>query len=419
MSVRNLALTFIFALLFMSFSVSAALYYNGNVSIEEIRAHIAVKNNQQAEIDLIYTLENVGTIPVSIKISFPGFPQSARYNVSETKGNEIRLNMPVGITRFSVSFNQSFDSLSKLSLSPGYNLDDKLPVKKITQQQYLLELKSQELLLISSEPELSSVGDALYNFMLANSYPKKLRLEIGSQNILVNAIRTVSDYSQVGDIINIITTVNNVGSGSLNGLSLEDSIFSAYFEPISPGFISYTTEEAGESLYIYKSSLPNLGSGENYSINYSVKVKNMGSPPFTGARILYKGNFLTSTEANQPNVFPLHVKQQINKANISESKASVAEQRLPIMQDSLNDTTTNEIQPPIFRPEEKELFYQEVEKENTMDGVFIIIIVIFIILILGAGYLAWYKYKEIIIESFSSLNLSSLKFWRKNEIENK
>ncbi|MEK6890158.1 MAG: hypothetical protein AABX35_03145 [Nanoarchaeota archaeon] len=417
MFVRNFILTFIFALAFMSFSTSAVSYYNGNVSVEQIIGYTIINDTQSAQVVMSYALKNSGSSSIQITISFPGFPDDAKYNVSETRGRDLRINLPVGVTNVLVSFNQDFDSSSKLSLSPGYRLDDKLPVKKVLQQQYTFELKSNEISLLSSEPEIVAVGEKIYNFIASNSYTQKLRIEIVSKNLQAYAYRTVSAYSQVGDIINLATTVINTGSAPLDGLSLEDSIFATYFEPVSSGFTSYAPQEASEPLYIYSASLPTLSPGENHTINYSVKVIRMGSLPFTGARILYKGNFLTSTDASEPIIFPLQVAQQINPVNVSNAQASVKEEILPPREDFLNDTIPPVEQPPIFRPEEKEMFFQQVEKENKSENIFMIIIILFIVLLLSLGYFAWHRYKEIIMESFSDLDLSSLKFWEKNKNE--
>lgn len=418
MSARKLIFISLLLIVFAN-SVSAIDYYSGNVSVEQIIGYITVKDNQQAQVDLIYTIKNLGSNTLPITISFPSFPEDATYNVSEEKGSELRINLPLGETKFLVSFNQKFDSLSRLSLNPSYNLDGKLPVKKINLQQYTVELKSGELTLLSSDPEMSLIGNSLYNFILGNSYPKKIRLDISSKNIQVSATRTVSGYGQVGDIVNIATTITNIGEGSLSDLRLEDSIFAAYFEPVSEGFTSYSSEQITEPLNIYSSAIPTLSSGESYTLNYSIKVKSMGAPAFTGARILYKGNFLTSTEANSPTIFPIHVNQQRNPVDSNNVQATIKENKLPIELESLNNTFNPNEQEVIFRPEEKEMFNQQVKKDNNKDLLFNIIITLVVLIIIGAGYLVWKNYKEIIIESFSNLDLSSLKFWEKNKDENK
>lgn len=417
MSVLKLYFIFLIALLFTSFSVSALSYYNGNVSVEEIRGYVTIKNTQQAEVSLIYTLKNSAPNANTVSISFPGFPENTKYNISETRGSDLRTTLSPGLTKFLVSFNQTFDSSSRLSLSAGYNLDDKLPIEKVPQQQYTLELKSEELSIISSEPEFSPVGNALYNLIVSNSYAKKLRVDIESKSVMVSATRIVGGYGQVGDIVNITTSVSNIGSGSLSGLTLEDSIFATYFEPVSTGFTQYDTQQIGESLHIYSASLPTLSPGETYSINYSVKVKAMGSPAFTGARILHNGKFLTSTDANEPTIFPLQVAQQINLVDGSKAEASAREELIPTEDDFLNQTSNPGEQAPIFRPEEKETFNQQVKEEGNRDLLFNIIITLFVLIIIGIGYFAWNKYKDEIVESFSGLNLSWPKIGGQNEKE--
>ncbi|MDO8564142.1 MAG: hypothetical protein Q7R87_03985 [Nanoarchaeota archaeon] len=420
MFVRNFILTFIFALVFMSFSTSAVSYYNGNVSVEQIIGYTTINDTQSAQVVMSYALKNSGSSSTQITISFPGFPDDAKYNVSETRGRDLRINLPVGVTNVLVIFNQNFDSSSRLSLSPGYRLDDKLPVKKVLQQQYTFEFKSNEISLLSSEPEISIVGQNLYTFVDSNSYPKTLKVNVANKNIRAYAYRTVSAYSQVGDVINLATTIINTGSASLDGLSLEDSIFATYFEPNSSGFTHYQSSGIGEELYIYNQALPILKPGENYTINYAVKVVRMRSLPFTGARILYKGNFLTSTDASEPIIFPLQVAQQINPVDVEEADSKALKEDFPpIEPEVINDTINPGEQAPIFRPEEKEVFNQQIKRENRGENIFTIIIIIFLFLILGASYLAWNKYKVIIIESFSSLDLSSLKFWEKNINEDK
>jgi hypothetical protein len=390
----------IFFFLLLIESAYAVSYYSGNINIEQIILNGVLENSESAQINVKYVISNIDNKSIQAEIYFPGFSDDTIYNITSDKGNTLRYNFQPGKTIFSVSFNQKFDSNQKLTVSPVYRIDGKLPVKKVPVQHYFFEIKNNRIIIISSEPLLEASANQIYSALIGNSYVKNLRIEVGDKNIRVYANRSIGAYGQVGDIVNITTTITNIGDGELEGLSIEDSVFASYFEPISEEFSYYEAEQITEPLYIYSKNIPSLSPSESYSLDYAVKVVRMGSLDFTGARIMYKGEFLTSTEAGSPIILPIHINQQIK--NISSEKVNTnASVKREIIQPS-NDTDIFNSEASIFRPEEKNIFYQKVEDEENKNFLFNLIAIIILLIILGLGYLTWIKYKEIIIETFSS-----------------
>lgn len=386
-SAHKVYLIFFALFAFMHFC-SALNFYQGDLSVSSISGKILVNDTSEAQVSLTYSVLNSGKSALTASLTFTGLPDKVSYNIPGANGREINYNFPVGNTEIIASFSEKFDSLSQLTIWPQYTINGKIPTLKIPEQTYMVELGSEDLSLVSSDPVLEQIGLNLYKIISSKNYPTTQRLTIGNKNIQASAKRTISAFSKIGDIINIETTVYNTGESTLDGLSLEDSVFSLYYEPMSSGFTHYLPDEIGEELYIYKQTIPVLKPGENYTLNYSVKAIRMGGLAFTGARILYKGNFLTSTDENQPRIIPLHIAEKIDPLKDDKNALEVRpEQTMPLIINASQIPPFADV--PIFREEEKRAFSEENKNLDRKDTLWRIFVLIIVGVIFGLLYYVW------------------------------
>jgi len=385
MCARNLFLSYL-VLISLSMSCSGLSYYTGPISVNSIDASLMLTSASSANVIVRYTIVNNGSAPLSVPFIFLGFPATTTYEGLSAQGSSLTLSLPVGETTLAAQFVQPLDSLTSLSLNTAYQIEGKTPVAKIGRIEYLLELASIPLVFVESMPLLDSRGVTTYGLVKTTTYPLGLHITFQQRALQADVSRTISAYGAVGDDLIFTTTVTNTGASTMSGLTLQDSLFTSYFEPLSPEYAAIALQGVGEQVSVYTSSPFSLTPGEQKVITYRARVTQLGAPAFPGARLFSEGNYITSSEETTVTVLPVHITEERTPLL---SNATTYQESLVTPFSETNHTlplTGGEITPVLY-DEEKEIFARQTPGADVSSSslIWYMLVAGLLILVAGAG----------------------------------
>ena len=377
---------FLFGILCMSALSSGLSYYTGPISVTSLDVQTTFTSAQSADVQARYVFWNNASETLSVPVRFLGFPSTTIYEGLSVQGPAITLSLPRGETTLIARFNQPFDSLTSLTISPGYQLESKTPVQKIGRIDYTLHTNAQPIVLVESTPSLTARGESLFGTTVSNAYPLSLYLTLQQTAMQASVSRTISAYSQVGDELTFTTVVRNTGQTPLSGLTLQDSLFALYFEPVSSGYVLAPSGGVGESLYLYTSPSFSLAPEATKTLTYTAKVTQLGAPAFPGARLFSGNNYITSSEETTATVIPVYVTADTVEVSTNET-AYVPALIMPFPEENETRAQTGETTP-VLDDQEKTIFAEQRPgtNESSNIGWFIVVASSLVLVSIGGIY---------------------------------
>ncbi len=377
---------FLLSVCLVSSLCSGLSYYTGPISVISLDVHTTFVNANSADVQARYVFWNNASENLSLPVQFLGFPSSTLYGGISGQGPTITLSLPSGETTVTARFTQPFDSLTSLTISPGYLLEGKTPVQKVGRIEYVVDSNEQLVVVVESAPPLTSRGASLFGTTVSNAYPLSLYLTLQQTAMQASVSRTISAYSQVGDELTFTTVVRNTGQTPLSGLTLQDSLFALYFEPVSSGYVLAPSGGVGESLYLYTSPSFSLAPEATKTLTYTAKVTQLGAPAFPGARLFSGNNYITSSEETTATVIPVYVTADTVEVSTNET-AYVPALIMPFPEENETRAQTGETTP-VLDDQEKTIFAEQRPgtNESSNIGWFIVVASSLVLVSIGGIY---------------------------------
>ena len=283
---------------FLLASVSALLVtYEG--SIVTTHETFALVVGTEISVTGEYTVVNQGGGVETVALSFPQFPKHAvmTYNGSPFTGTltlqpraqaviHVQYTLPLTNTR-SFAFNPEL-------LLNGYVDDHRIGNIETT------------FSFVGSTGALQSPSDFIdqgivegthvYQYTATNVYQPSFTFSWLTSDPHIQVSRTHSAVSTVGDILRVNVHITNTGEQFLKDIKLEDSFLQSTFEPVMPlsEFRAFASEV--EAPYVWEHTIAGLAPGASETIEYSVRVKQMGNLRTLPLSVFVDGQLVASVD---------------------------------------------------------------------------------------------------------------------------